>query len=307
MKTIKIWVGIILVPLFLAGCSTIQYSKPVCAVAGALIGGAGAGLAADDDEAALVGAAAGALIGAIVCGDKKPADSDGDGVIDSNDRCPGTPAGTMVDSSGCPIDGDSDGDGVPDSRDRCPNTARGTPVDASGCPSDSDGDGVINSLDQCPGTPRGVRVDGRGCPRDSDGDGVADNRDQCPDTPRGEKVNDVGCHVVFRLEGVNFATNSAQLTSDAVSRLEQAVELLRANPSMTVRVEGHTDSRGASSYNQQLSQRRAESVVSHLVGRGISRNRMDPAGRGEESPIASNETAPGRARNRRVEFVLTGQ
>ncbi len=307
MKTIKIWVGIILVPLFLAGCSVVPYSKPVCAVAGALIGGAGAGLGADDDEAALAGAAAGAIIGALVCGKTEAADSDGDGVIDSNDRCPGTPAGTSVDSSGCPVDGDSDGDGVPDSRDRCPNTARGTPVDASGCPSDSDGDGVIDSLDRCPGTPKGVRVDGRGCPRDSDGDGVADNRDQCPDTPRGEKVNDVGCHVVFRLEGVNFATNSAQLTSDAISRLEQAVELLSANPSMTVRVEGHTDSRGAASYNQQLSQRRAESVVNHLVGRGISRNRMQPLGRGEDSPIASNDTSRGRAQNRRVEFVLTGQ
>ena len=309
MKTIKIWAGIVLVPLFLAGCSSLPYSKPVCAVAGALVGGAAAGLAADEDEAewALGGAAAGALIGYLACGEKMPADSDGDGVVDSNDSCPGTPAGTAVDSTGCPIDKDSDGDGVPDSRDRCPNTARGTPVDASGCPSDRDGDGVIDSLDRCPGTPKGVAVDGRGCPRDSDGDGVSDNRDQCPDTPRGEKVNDVGCHVVFRLEGVNFATNSAELTGDAISRLERAVELLSANPSMTVRIEGHTDSRGAASYNQQLSQSRAEAVVSHLVGRGISRGRMDPVGRGEDSPIASNETSQGRAQNRRVEFVLTGQ
>ncbi|MDH3411591.1 MAG: OmpA family protein [Gammaproteobacteria bacterium] len=285
MKTIKIWIGIVLVPLFLAGCSTVPYSKPVCAVAGALVAGAGAGLAVDDDEAeaALIGAAAGALIGAVVCGKEKPAE----------------PVAAVV--------VDSDGDGVPDSRDRCPNTARGTTVDSSGCPLDSDGDGVIDSLDRCPGTPRGVAVDGRGCPRDSDGDGVADNRDQCPDTPRGEKVNDAGCHVVFRLEGVNFATNSAQLTSVAITRLEQAVELLSANRTMTVRVVGYTDSRGADSYNRQLSQRRAESVVNHLVSRGISRNRMDPVGRGEDSPIASNETAQGRAQNRRVEFVLTGQ
>jgi OOP family OmpA-OmpF porin len=117
----------------------------------------------------------------------------------------------------------------------------------------------------------------------------------------------VGCHVVFRLEGVNFATNSAQLTGEAMSRLERAVELLSANPSMTVRVEGHTDSRGAASYNQQLSQKRAESVVDYLLGQGIGRNRMQPLGRGEDSPIASNETSQGRAQNRRVEFVLTGQ
>lgn len=309
MQNLKIFIGIILVSIFLAGCSTVPYSKPVCAVAGALVGGTAAGFGVDDDAAvaALAGAAAGAAIGALVCGEKKPADSDGDGVINSEDMCPGTPAGTAVDSKGCPIDQDSDGDGVPDSRDRCPNTARGTKVDSSGCPLDSDGDGVIDSLDSCPGTPRGVAVDGRGCPRDSDGDGVTDNRDQCPNTPRGEKVNDAGCHVVFRLEGVNFATNSAQLNSVAITRLEQAVDLLSANPSMTVRVVGYTDSRGAASYNQQLSQRRAESVVNHLVSRGISRNRMDPVGRGEDSPIASNDTAQGRAQNRRVEFVLTGQ
>ncbi len=152
-----------------------------------------------------------------------------------------------------------------------------------------------------------MAVDGRGCPRDSDGDGVADSRDQCPDTPRGQKVNDVGCHIVFRLEGVNFATNSAQLTGEAISRLDEAVRLLSENPTMTVRVEGHTDSRGAAAYNQQLSQRRAESVVNHLVSRGIARNRMEPVGRGEGSPIASNDTSQGRAQNRRVVFVLTGQ
>lgn len=61
-------------------------------------------------------------------------DSDGDGVIDSQDRCPNTPRGTRVDRYGCPVDGDSDGDGVPDSRDKCPNTPRGTLVNTDGCP-----------------------------------------------------------------------------------------------------------------------------------------------------------------------------
>ena len=63
-----------------------------------------------------------------------PADSDGDGVPDDRDRCPNTPAGTRVDSFGCPVPVDSDGDGVPDDRDRCPNTPAGTQVDADGCP-----------------------------------------------------------------------------------------------------------------------------------------------------------------------------
>ncbi|MCZ6895589.1 MAG: OmpA family protein [Gammaproteobacteria bacterium] len=289
--------------MLFAGCATINYSKPVCAVVGALIGGLAVGVIADETKAGWVGAVAGAVIGDLVCG--KPADSDGDGVIDSNDQCPGTSAGTAVDATGCPLD--SDGDGVADNRDQCPDTPRSTRVDSNGCALDSDGDGVVDSLDRCPDTPRGVAVDARGCPRDSDGDGVTDNRDQCPDTPRGEQVNDVGCHIVFRLEGVNFATDSAQLTADAVSRLEEAVQLLSENPTMTVRLEGHTDSRGAAAYNQQLSQRRAESVVDHLVRRGIARNRMQPVGKGESSPLVSDDTAQGEARNRRVEFVLTGQ
>lgn len=81
-----------------------------------------------------------------------PKDSDGDGVIDSNDKCPNTPAGTAVDSTGCPIDTnsttpnsstvDSDGDGVPDSIDKCPNTPAGTKVDATGCPVTTNGTGT---------------------------------------------------------------------------------------------------------------------------------------------------------------------
>lgn len=63
-----------------------------------------------------------------------PADSDGDGVTDDIDRCPNTPAGTRVDSLGCPVPLDSDGDGVTDDRDQCPNTPAGTEVDSSGCP-----------------------------------------------------------------------------------------------------------------------------------------------------------------------------
>jgi OOP family OmpA-OmpF porin len=67
-----------------------------------------------------------------------------------------------VDAVGCPLD--TDGDGVPDYLDKCPGTPNGAPVDASGCPLDSDGDGVPDYLDKCPGTPRGVPVDETGCP-----------------------------------------------------------------------------------------------------------------------------------------------
>jgi len=110
-------------------------------------------------------------------------DEDGDGVRDSDDQCPGTPKGAMVDERGCPID--TDGDGVFDGLDLCPNTPAEVRVDADGCPIDSDGDGVFDSFDDCPDTPVGLTVDDKGCPPDSDGDGVMDHADQCPDTPRG--------------------------------------------------------------------------------------------------------------------------
>jgi len=124
-------------------------------------------------------------------GSKSTLDSDADGVPDSDDKCPGTPRGAIVDKHGCPID--SDGDGVPDGIDRCPRTPRGAVVDSLGCPKDSDDDGVPDGLDKCPDTPRGAWVDASGCPKDSDGDGVPDGLDRCPDTPKGATVDALGC------------------------------------------------------------------------------------------------------------------
>lgn len=120
-----------------------------------------------------------------------PPDSDGDGVLDRDDSCAATAAGTPVDEAGCPRDADRDG--VFDHVDRCANTPAGTPVTAEGCPRDSDGDGVLDNADRCAGTAVGTLVDANGCPRDSDGDGVLDNVDQCGSTPAGTPVNAVGC------------------------------------------------------------------------------------------------------------------
>lgn len=96
-----------------------------------------------------------------------PVDSDGDGVIDADDLCPGTPSGTPVDATGCAATtSDNDGDGVTDANDLCPGTPAGTAVDADGCalpPVDSDGDGVADTNDLCPGTPSGSAVDADGC------------------------------------------------------------------------------------------------------------------------------------------------
>lgn len=120
-----------------------------------------------------------------------PVDSDGDGVYDGFDQCPNTPVGAIVDALGCPTD--SDGDGVYDGIDKCPNTPVGAKVNDFGCPLDSDGDGVEDHMDACPNTPRGALVDIRGCPSDTDGDGVYDGIDKCPNTPLGTQVDEFGC------------------------------------------------------------------------------------------------------------------
>jgi OOP family OmpA-OmpF porin len=156
-----------------------------------------------------------------------PLDTDGDGVRDRRDRCPGTPRGALVDPRGCAVDDDLDG--VPNGIDRCPQSRAGTTAGPDGCPADGDGDGVADvsdvcadtpsearvdewgcptdadadsvydGLDRCPDTPRGARVDLRGCPSDADGDGVYDGLDRCPRTPAGAKVDSRGC--VFDTDG----------------------------------------------------------------------------------------------------------
>ncbi|WP_413616619.1 OmpA family protein [Halomonas cupida] len=121
------------------------YQHPfVCGVAGGLIGGGigyGTSGESDEDTGAAVGATLGTVAGALLCAEpnKEPAvaspvDSDGDGVYDENDQCPGTPAGVAVDAVGCPLD--SDGDGVPDFQDQCPGTPAGVEVNALGCEAD---------------------------------------------------------------------------------------------------------------------------------------------------------------------------
>lgn len=127
-------------------------------------------------------------------------DTDGDGVIDSEDMCDNTPTGVKVDEFGCPLD--SDRDGVADYLDECPRTPTGAAVDKQGCPLDSDGDGVPDYTDLCPNTPKGIEVDDYGCPFDKDGDGVPDNLDRCPDTPYDVAVDKYGCPLDEDLDGV---------------------------------------------------------------------------------------------------------
>lgn len=101
-----------------------------------------------------------------------------------------------------------------------------------------------------------------------------------------------------------FDTNSATLKESAHHELDLYAEFMKTNSDQKIRITGHTDNRGETSYNQQLSERRAKAAKSYLVSKNISANRIATHGAGETSPISDNKTRDGRAHNRRVEVEL---
>ena len=93
----------------------------------------------------------------------------------------------------------------------------------------------------------------------------------------------------------------------AVLDADEVASVLVENPSINIRIEGHTDSKGSDSYNLKLSRARAASVLDYLEGQGVDRSRMESVGFGEERPIEDNATETGRAANRRVEIHITSK
>jgi outer membrane protein OmpA-like peptidoglycan-associated protein len=150
-------------------------------------------------------------------------DTDGDGVIDSDDSCPNTPVGIKVDEYGCPMD--SDKDGVADFMDDCSETPKGAKVDSKGCALDTDKDGVPDYMDLCPSTQRGISVDDYGCPFDMDTDGVPDHLDKCPNTPYEVDVDKNGCPVDSDLDGVPDHLDQCPGTMPGMQVDEQGCEL----------------------------------------------------------------------------------
>jgi len=111
--------------------------------------------------------------------------------------------------------------------------------------------------------------------------------------------------MVVTIGDVLFATNEANLTPNGMSTLRKLADVMAQNPERTVLVEGFTDSTGSSSYNQNLSQRRANSVAMALASMGVARERIAMKAYGEAFPVAANDTASNRQLNRRVEIVLS--
>ncbi|MGH1423707.1 MAG: OmpA family protein [Pseudooceanicola sp.] len=110
--------------------------------------------------------------------------------------------------------------------------------------------------------------------------------------------------VVTMPQDILFATDSAVLRSDQTSDLRTVAASLNKYPDTTVQVVGHTDNTGDAGYNQQLSSRRAQSAANVLASSGVNNARLQAIGRGEDQPRATNQTAEGRAQNRRVEIVI---
>ncbi len=160
-----------------------------------------------------------------------------------------------------------------------------TPVVLVEADLDSDGDGVPDSIDACPGTPMNVVVDERGCPVPVD---ITDE---------------------LKMElRVFFDNDKSAIKNQYKPEIAKVAEKMREYPNSTARVEGHASKTGPSArYNQRLSEARAVAVKSMLTNEfGIAPNRLSTVGYGYNNPIASNDTEEGRAMNRRVYAIITG-
>lgn len=254
-------------------------------------------------------------------------DKDGDGILDKDDKCPDV-AGSKT-AAGCP---DADLDGVADAEDRCPSEAgdvamQGCPdrdkdgvadiddacpdlaglAQYKGCP-DTDGDGIADNVDKCP-TAAGP-IANEGCP-DTDNDGVADHLDKCP-TVAGT-VNNFGCpevsvqvkkRLAFAATAIQFDLGKATIKKTSHKLLNEVVKILNDYPDYLMTIEGHTDNTGNAAKNMQLSKDRAAAVKAYFVSKGIAADRLMDDGFGDTKPVASNKTAAGRAKNRRVAMDL---
>lgn len=212
---------------------------------------------------------------------------------------------------------DTDGDGVVDANDRCPNTPTAWEVGADGCPLDSDKDRVPNSIDECPNTPSGMQVGANGCPLDEDKDGVTDAKDKCPGTAINVIVDENGCAKTVTKEvkeaiteqiNIVFDTNKAIIKPEFKGEVAKIADLAKANSNAFITIQGHTDSSGNPAKNKALSLERAKAVMNMLISDyGIAATRVSAVGFGSSQPVADNTTVEGKAKNRRVIAVLTAE
>lgn len=231
-------------------------------------------------------------------------DTDGDGVADLRDDCPAA-KGTV---RGCP---DFDEDGIADKDDQCQDV-KGV-ARYKGCPvPDTDADGVNDDDDQCKTVP-GLK-DNNGCPPpqvDADGDGVADKDDKCPDIAGSAETSGCPMQVV---EGgkllkvttdsmryyIRFDFDKANITTEAFTLLKQIVQILNADKTLHVKIDGHADNFGQEKYNMLISQERAIIARDYFLSYNIPKNRIQTAWYGSSIPFDVHQ----QWLDRRVEITI---
>ena len=151
--------------------------------------------------------------------------------------------------------------------------------------------------------------------QDSDGDGVIDRLDQCPNTPANVVVDETGCPVQVQIDDelkmelrVFFDNDKSVIKEQYKPEIAKVAEKMREYPNSSASIEGHASKTGPSArYNQRLSEARAIAVKTMLTNEfGVAPNRLSTVGYGYDRPIAPNDTEEGRAMNRRVYAVITG-
>jgi len=253
-------------------------------------------------------------------------DRDNDGIADSDDLCPDSKG--LTDFAGCP---DTDGDGITDSQDSCIYEAgkkelRGCPdMDndsiadkydkcpdvpgkkvLAGCP-DRDNDGIADINDACPDI-RGL-VKHKGCP-DTDGDGVPDNKDNCP-TVAGVAANS-GCPGVEKpvpvvlQKTIYFGSGSSEFlpTFGNTISLDEILAFMKENPEAGVSVTGYEDAFETGQSGVRLSEKRVDYVINYLKQKGMQSSKIKKSIQGRSKSVGDNNTAEGRALNRRVEIKI---
>jgi outer membrane protein OmpA-like peptidoglycan-associated protein len=202
-----------------------------------------------------------------------PADTDNDGVIDANDKCP-TISG-LAKYAGCPIP-DTDKDGINDEQDKCPNVSGLSRY--NGCPiPDTDNDGVNDEVDACP-TEAGISAN-RGCP-------------------------DIQPTLTEAASNLKFATGKSFLSAKQLANLDAVVALLAKYANVSIAIGGHTDNTGAEKINTKLSINRATVVAKYLIKKGVDASRFTTSGFAFSKPIADNKTKEGRSLNRRADLTV---
>ena len=218
---------------------------------------------------------------------------------------------------------DADGDGVSDLFDKEPNTPAGVAVDGSGRSLDVDTDGVPDHMDSDPFSAKGAKVDENGKELDSDNDGVADGNDIEPNTKPGALVNFQGKTIELSASNntntssssstngmlfpaVYFKVNSSTINYwSSYDALATVAKALKANPSLKLNVVGNCDKTATEQFNNDLSRKRAEAVIKHLVDTyKIEAGRLTAISKGEKENLVPTADGVENNVNRRVDFEV---